>query len=146
MDNERCGPYIYNQVFFAPADTWRGLEGTTFDCVPSASPDEPEGPCICIHEHDDIQHAAFSFGKRDGARFKFHLTGKYLWFEMTPDPIHLETWMDFTGAVTYASNLEQAWKQVTQHLNGHHLRPESDTPVDMTNGRFQFRFRPLIDG
>lgn len=144
IDQEMVGPYIYDQVFLAPAKSWHGLEGLPFWCVPRSSPDEPEGPCICIHEHDEIQNAAFTFGKRDGKRFRFTLTGEYLWFEMKPDSVIVDTWMEFTGAVTYATSTEEAWKQVCRHLDGRYLRRESDPPVDMTRGRFQFRFRPIV--
>lgn len=142
IEQEMVGPRIYDQMFLAPAKSWRGLEGLPFWCA-SSSPDEPEGPCICIHEHDEIQNATFAFGKRDGTRFRFTFTGEYLWFDMKPDPIFVDTWMEFTGVVTYAASAEQAWNLVGQHLDGAHLRRESDPPVDMTQGRFQFRFRPI---
>ena len=145
IESELVDPHISYQVFLAPAGTWRALEGMPFWCVPRSSPDELEGPLICIHEHDEIQNAAFTFGKREGTRFRFHFTGEYLWFEMKPDPITVDTWMDFTGVVTYASSVEEARTLVAQHLDSRHLRTESEPPIDMTQGTFQFRFRPIED-
>jgi hypothetical protein len=140
IDHERVKPHLYQQMFLAPVPSWRDLEGMAFT---RSSGDDREGALICIHEHDEVHNAVFTFGKRHVSRFQFHFSGEYLWFEMKPDPITVDTWINFTGAVTYASSEQEAWRLVCQHLDARHLRNESVPPIDMTRGRYQYRFCPL---